>query len=71
MFMESIGYKGNLFVGNALIDMYAKCGVIEKALDVFDRGGSVIGVVILCNPLELVSWGMLVSHVYSKLRVSL
>ncbi|KAL5185720.1 Dihydroflavonol 4-reductase [Glycine soja] len=38
---------------------------------VFDRGGSVIGVVILCNPLELVSWGMLLSHVYSKLRVSL
>ncbi|KAG4939061.1 hypothetical protein GLYMA_16G115600v4 [Glycine max] len=36
VYAESIGYKGNLFVGNALIDMYAKCGVIEKALDVFD-----------------------------------
>ncbi|WVZ26002.1 hypothetical protein V8G54_004546 [Vigna mungo] len=36
VYAESIGYKGNLFVGNALIDMYAKCGVIEKALDVFN-----------------------------------
>ena len=36
VYADSIGYKGNLFVGNALIDMYAKCGVIEKALDVFD-----------------------------------
>ncbi|KAG5064644.1 hypothetical protein JHK85_005827 [Glycine max] len=33
VYADSIGYKGNLFVGNALIDMYAKCGVIEKALD--------------------------------------
>lgn len=36
VYAESIGYKENLFVGNALIDMYAKCGVIEKALDVFN-----------------------------------
>ncbi|BAT78540.1 hypothetical protein LR48_Vigan04g188000 [Vigna angularis] len=36
IYAESIGYKGNLFVGNALIDMYAKCGVIEKALDMFN-----------------------------------
>ncbi|KAK7282436.1 hypothetical protein RIF29_11203 [Crotalaria pallida] len=36
LYAESIGYKGNLFVGNALIDMYAKCGVIGNALDVFN-----------------------------------
>ncbi|KAK7300063.1 hypothetical protein RJT34_10895 [Clitoria ternatea] len=36
VYAESVGYKGNLFVGNALIDMYAKCGVIESALDVFN-----------------------------------
>ena len=36
VYAESIGYKGNLFVGNALIDMYAKCGVIENAVDVFN-----------------------------------
>ncbi|XP_057419954.1 pentatricopeptide repeat-containing protein At1g08070, chloroplastic [Lotus japonicus] len=36
VYAESIGYKGNMFVGNALIDMYAKCGVIESAVDVFN-----------------------------------
>ncbi|KAK7256994.1 hypothetical protein RIF29_30648 [Crotalaria pallida] len=36
LYAESIGYKGNLFVGNALIDMYEKCGVIGNALDVFN-----------------------------------
>ncbi|TKY58938.1 Pentatricopeptide repeat-containing protein [Spatholobus suberectus] len=36
VYAESVGYEGNLFVGNALIDMYAKCGVIENAVDVFN-----------------------------------
>ena len=36
VYAERNAYKGNLFVGNGLINMYAKCGVIEKALDVFD-----------------------------------
>ncbi|KAK7360647.1 hypothetical protein VNO77_02655 [Canavalia gladiata] len=36
VYAESVGYKGNLFVGNALIDMYAKCGVIDNAVDVFN-----------------------------------
>lgn len=36
VYAESIGFKGNLFIGNALIDMYAKCGVIENAIDVFN-----------------------------------
>nr|KYP76558.1 Pentatricopeptide repeat-containing protein At2g20540 [Cajanus cajan] len=36
VYAESVGYKGNLFVGNALIDMYAKCGVIVSAVDVFN-----------------------------------
>ncbi|KAL2344627.1 hypothetical protein Fmac_005912 [Flemingia macrophylla] len=36
VYAESVGYKGNLFVGNALIDMYAKCGVIVSAVHVFN-----------------------------------
>lgn len=36
LYADSIWYKGNLFVGNALIDMYAKCGAIENALNVFN-----------------------------------
>ncbi|KAK7386588.1 hypothetical protein VNO78_26921 [Psophocarpus tetragonolobus] len=36
VYSESIGYVGNLFVGNALIDMYAKCGLVESALHVFN-----------------------------------
>jgi pentatricopeptide repeat protein len=31
------GYESDLFVGNALVDMYAKCGNIEKAREVFDK----------------------------------
>ena len=29
--------KGDLVLGNALIDMYAKCGLLRKAKDVFDE----------------------------------
>ncbi|GMN30628.1 hypothetical protein TIFTF001_050678 [Ficus carica] len=36
VYAESIGYKGNVYIGNALIDMYAKCGIIENALKVFN-----------------------------------
>eukprot|EP01018_Ginkgo_biloba_P002565 Gb_33726 [translate_table: standard] len=31
------GFQSNVFLGNALIDMYAKCGSIEKARDLFDK----------------------------------
>eukprot|EP01018_Ginkgo_biloba_P013167 Gb_21056 [translate_table: standard] len=31
------GFLSDVFVENALIDMYAKCGSIEKARDVFDK----------------------------------
>ncbi|GAB4842542.1 hypothetical protein Ancab_012516 [Ancistrocladus abbreviatus] len=35
VYAQNIGYKGNLYVENALIDMYAKSGLIENATDVF------------------------------------
>lgn len=35
VYAENIGYKRNVYVGNALIDMYAKCGVVDNAVDVF------------------------------------
>ncbi|XP_057820344.1 pentatricopeptide repeat-containing protein At4g02750 [Cryptomeria japonica] len=31
------GFQSEIFVANALVDMYAKCGIIEKACDVFDK----------------------------------
>ncbi|KAF2317783.1 hypothetical protein GH714_041096 [Hevea brasiliensis] len=34
-YAESNGYKGNVYVENALVDMYAKCGILENAIDVF------------------------------------
>ncbi|CAM0879950.1 unnamed protein product [Alopecurus aequalis] len=35
IYMSRHGIKMDTFVGNALIDMYSKCGSIERALDVF------------------------------------
>lgn len=35
-YSESNEFKGNVYVGNALIDMYAKCGVIENSITVFE-----------------------------------
>eukprot|EP01018_Ginkgo_biloba_P032087 Gb_22769 [translate_table: standard] len=32
-----IGFQSDAFVGNALVDMYAKCGSIENARHVFDK----------------------------------
>ncbi|CAN6465432.1 unnamed protein product [Victoria cruziana] len=31
------GYKNNLYVGNGLVDMYAKCGSVETAIRIFDE----------------------------------
>lgn len=31
------GLENNIFVGAALIDMYAKCGLVDSARDVFDK----------------------------------
>jgi pentatricopeptide repeat protein len=31
------GFQSDVFVGNALIDMYAKCGLMENAWNVFDK----------------------------------
>ncbi|XP_068658451.1 pentatricopeptide repeat-containing protein At3g56550-like [Aristolochia californica] len=36
-FAEENGFTVNVFVGNALIDMYAKCGSLERACQVFSR----------------------------------
>lgn len=35
VYAENMGYNRNVYVGNALIDMYAKCGVVDNAVDVF------------------------------------
>uniref|UniRef100_A0A9I9CJE5 Pentatricopeptide repeat-containing protein n=1 Tax=Cucumis melo TaxID=3656 RepID=A0A9I9CJE5_CUCME len=36
VYAATIGFKGSIYVGNALIDMYSKCGVIENAMEVFE-----------------------------------
>eukprot|EP01018_Ginkgo_biloba_P023510 Gb_17379 [translate_table: standard] len=46
-----IGLESDIFVGNALVDMYAKCGNVRVAREVFDR-----------MPLrDLVSWNAIIS----------
>ncbi|KAE8776102.1 pentatricopeptide repeat-containing protein [Hordeum vulgare] len=37
IYMNRHGIKMDTFVGNALIDMYSKCGSIKRALDVFNE----------------------------------
>ncbi|KAK7295044.1 hypothetical protein RJT34_17947 [Clitoria ternatea] len=36
-YVQKYDVKADVYVGNALIDMYWKCGVVEKALDVFKK----------------------------------
>lgn len=36
-YIRKHGIKSEVFVGNSLIDMYCKCGVVEKALQVFNE----------------------------------
>jgi pentatricopeptide repeat protein len=50
-YAESNGYKGNLYVGNALIDMYAKCGIIESAVEVFRSMGT----------KDLITWNTIIN----------
>ena len=54
------GFHSNMFVGNSLINMYAKCGSIEDACKVFDK--------ILT--LDVVSWTAMIvgyaTHGYGK-----
>ncbi|XP_010269045.1 PREDICTED: pentatricopeptide repeat-containing protein At1g08070, chloroplastic [Nelumbo nucifera] len=37
VYADSNGFKGNVYVGNGLIDMYAKCGSIQNAISVFNN----------------------------------
>ncbi|XP_076924336.1 pentatricopeptide repeat-containing protein At3g29230-like [Bidens hawaiensis] len=45
------GYKDNNYVCNSLIDMYAKCGVITSAVDVFNA----------MNNKDLISWNTVIN----------
>ncbi|XP_024046344.1 pentatricopeptide repeat-containing protein At1g08070, chloroplastic [Citrus clementina] len=51
VYAEYNGYKGNVCVGNALIDMYAKCGIIENAVDVFNS----------MDTKDLITWNTIIS----------
>ncbi|XP_028549807.1 pentatricopeptide repeat-containing protein At3g29230-like isoform X1 [Dendrobium catenatum] len=35
LYSENNGFRGNVYIGNGLIDMYAKCGCIHSAINVF------------------------------------
>ncbi|PSR88284.1 Pentatricopeptide repeat-containing protein [Actinidia chinensis var. chinensis] len=50
VYVESNGYKENIFVRNALIDMYAKCGSIDDSIDVFNG----------MNIKDLISWNTII-----------
>ncbi|GLJ06991.1 hypothetical protein SUGI_0054920 [Cryptomeria japonica] len=45
------GFESDIFVGSALIDMYAKCGSIELSRQVFDR----------ISPKNVVSWNAMIT----------
>ncbi|KAL8463462.1 hypothetical protein ACS0TY_034202 [Phlomoides rotata] len=45
------GYRGNVYVCNGLIDMYAKCGLVECAMDVFKS----------MDKKDLISWNTIIN----------
>ncbi|XP_057837804.1 pentatricopeptide repeat-containing protein At3g09040, mitochondrial-like [Cryptomeria japonica] len=45
------GFLSNIIVGNALVDMYAKCGSIDKARELFDR----------MHQRDVVSWNAMIA----------
>lgn len=59
------GYKGNAYVENSLIDMYAKCGVITTAVDVF----------MAMSRKDVISWNTIINglathgHGFDALRI--
>lgn len=50
-YAESFGYKQNVYVCNGLIDMYAKCGVVESAVRVFRN----------MDKKDLISWNTIIN----------
>lgn len=46
------GLKEDFYIGNSLIDMYAKCGSFDEAQQIFDR---------LCLVRDVVSWNALIT----------
>ncbi|KAH6771431.1 Tetratricopeptide repeat superfamily protein [Perilla frutescens var. hirtella] len=50
-YVEDNGYKGNVYVCNGLVDMYAKCGLVECAIDVFES----------MDKKDLISWNTIIN----------
>ncbi|KAL2539704.1 Tetratricopeptide repeat (TPR)-like superfamily protein [Abeliophyllum distichum] len=51
VYAESTGYKQNLYVCNGLIDLYAKCGVVESAVHLFRS----------MDNKDLISWNTIIN----------
>ncbi|KAL3510777.1 hypothetical protein ACH5RR_030178 [Cinchona calisaya] len=51
LYAEGNGYKDNIFVCNGLIDLYAKCGMIESAINVFSN----------MDRKDLISWNTIIN----------
>lgn len=51
VYASNNGYKQNAYVGNSLIDMYAKCGEITSAVDVFME----------MDTKDLISWNTIIN----------
>ncbi|KAK8951395.1 Pentatricopeptide repeat-containing protein [Platanthera zijinensis] len=51
LYADNNGFKSNIFVGNALVDMYAKCGCIRSAARVFASMGK----------KDVITWNTLIS----------
>jgi pentatricopeptide repeat protein len=67
-----IGFQYDVFVGNALIDMYAKCGIVESACKVFDKisNRSVVSWTAMIGGYALNGLGIEALQVFKQMQLS-
>ncbi|CAI9296772.1 unnamed protein product [Lactuca saligna] len=72
VYAQNNGYKDNTYIANSLIDMYAKCGVITNAIDVFRSMSKkdVISWNSVINALAMHGHGSIALKIFHEMKIS-